>query len=42
MTSSWRFSAIAERHRALGSELEDWGGMGTAWTYDKIAICLYA
>lgn len=35
MTSSWRFSAIAERHRALGSELEDWGGMGTAWTYDK-------
>ncbi len=35
MTASWRFSALADRHRALGSNLEDWGGMGTAWTYDK-------
>ena len=35
MTASWRFSALADRHRALGSELEDWGGMGTAWSYDK-------
>ena len=35
MTASWRFSAIADRHRALGSELEDWSGMGTAWSYDK-------
>lgn len=35
MTASWRFSALAERHRALGSNLEDWSGMGTAWTYDK-------
>ncbi|MDH6266307.1 aminomethyltransferase [Rhizobium sp. SG_E_25_P2] len=35
MTLSWRFSALAERHRALGSKLEDWSGMGTAWTYDK-------
>ncbi len=35
MTASWRFSAIGERHRAMGSKLEDWGGMGTAWTYDK-------
>ena len=28
-----RTSALAERHRALGSELEDWNGMGTAWSY---------
>ena len=35
MTASWRFSALADRHRAMGSNLEDWGGMGTAWTYDK-------
>jgi aminomethyltransferase len=32
---SWRFSALADRHRAMGSKLEDWSGMGTAWTYDK-------
>ena len=44
MTSSWRISALASRHRALGSELEDWNGMGTAWTYasdlqaDHVAI----
>ena len=35
MTASWRFSALADRHRAMGSELEDWSGMGTAWSYDK-------
>ncbi|KRA00118.1 aminomethyltransferase [Mesorhizobium sp. Root157] len=35
MTASWRFSTLADRHRALGSNLEDWSGMGTAWTYDK-------
>ena len=35
MTKSWRFSALADRHRALGSDLEDWSGMGTAWSYDK-------
>ncbi len=35
MTASWRFSALADRHRALGSNLEDWNGMGTAWTYEK-------
>jgi aminomethyltransferase len=29
-----RTSALAERHRALGSGLEDWNGMGTAWTYN--------
>ncbi|NKC17181.1 MAG: aminomethyl transferase family protein [Gammaproteobacteria bacterium] len=29
-----RTSVLAERHRALGSGLEDWNGMGTAWTYD--------
>lgn len=33
MTVSWRTSALAERHRALGSALEDWNGMGTAWSY---------
>ncbi|PZX12689.1 aminomethyltransferase family protein [Celeribacter halophilus] len=35
MITSWRFSALADRHRALGSDLEDWSGMGTAWSYDK-------
>lgn len=35
MPLSWRFSVLADRHRALGSKLEDWSGMGTAWTYDK-------
>ncbi len=29
-----RTSALASRHRALGSGLEDWNGLGTAWTYD--------
>ncbi len=29
-----RTSALADRHRALGSDLEDWNGMGTAWEYD--------
>lgn len=33
MTNSWRFSTLADRHRALGSNLEDWSGMGTAWSY---------
>lgn len=35
MTASWRFSVLADRHRAMGSNLEDWSGMGTAWSYDK-------
>ena len=35
MPLSWRLSVLADRHRALGSNLEDWSGMGTAWTYDK-------
>ena len=35
MTHSWRTSALVDRHRALGSNLEDWNGMPTAWTYDK-------
>ena len=35
MALSWRTTALADRHRALGSKLEDWNGMGTAWTYDK-------
>jgi aminomethyltransferase len=30
---SWRRSPLAARHRALGSNLEDWNGMETAWTY---------
>ena len=29
-----RTSALAARHVALGSGLEDWNGMGTAWTYN--------
>ena len=29
-----RTSALASRHAKLGSGLEDWNGMGTAWTYD--------
>ncbi|MEW2915942.1 aminomethyltransferase family protein [Ruegeria sp. ANG10] len=29
-----RTSALASRHTALGSGLEDWNGMGTAWTYN--------
>ena len=32
-----RTSALASRHTALGSGLEDWNGMGTAWTYDTNA-----
>ncbi len=35
MTNIWRYSALAERHRALGSSLDNWNGMGTAWDYDK-------
>ncbi len=30
-----RVSALASRHTALGSGLEDWNGMGTAWTYNS-------
>ena len=33
MTISWRNAVLADRHRALGSKLEDWNGMPTAWTY---------
>lgn len=28
-----RRSALASRHTELGSDLEDWNGMGTAWSY---------
>jgi aminomethyltransferase len=44
MVLTWRTSVLADRHRALGSKLEDWNGMGTAWTYahdmalDHVAI----
>ncbi len=30
-----RTSALASRHRELGSGLEDWNGMGTAWSYNS-------
>ncbi len=30
-----RTSALASRHTALGSGLEDWNGMGTAWSYNS-------
>lgn len=30
-----RTSALASRHIALGSGLEDWNGMGTAWSYSS-------
>ncbi len=33
MSESLRVSALASRHRELGSDLEDWNGMGTAWGY---------
>ena len=29
-----RTSALSSRHIALGSGLEDWNGMGTAWSYN--------
>ena len=32
---SKRESALAAHHRALGSNLEDWNGMGAPWTYDS-------
>ena len=35
MTHSWRTTVLADRHKALGSNLEDWIGMPTPWTYDK-------
>lgn len=44
MTRSWRYAALGDRHRALGSKLEDWNGMPTAWSYasdlagDHVAI----
>ncbi len=41
MAASWRFSALADRHRALGSNLEDWSGMGTAWSYAGDPIAEY-
>ncbi|PUA19818.1 aminomethyltransferase family protein [Glaciimonas sp. PCH181] len=35
MANSWRRSVLAERHIALGSNLEDWNGIGAAWTYNQ-------
>ena len=37
MTESTRTSALASRHIELGSGLEDWNGMGTAWSYHSDA-----
>lgn len=34
MAIIYRTSALAPRHGAIGGELEDWNGMGTAWFYD--------
>ncbi|GIK82997.1 MAG: aminomethyltransferase [Alphaproteobacteria bacterium] len=34
MTTTWRNNCLASRHRALGSKLEDWNGMGIPWMYD--------
>jgi len=33
MTISTRSSILSDRHRALGSNLGDWNGMGVAWEY---------
>ena len=35
MSELSRKSALASRHTALGSGLEDWNDMGTAWSYDS-------
>ena len=32
---SKRESALAAHHRTLGSNLEDWNGMGAPWTYNS-------
>ena len=37
MSELSRTSALASRHRELGSGLEDWNDMGTAWTYHSDA-----
>jgi len=37
MSELSRTSALASRHRELGSGLEDWNDMGTAWTYSSDA-----
>ncbi len=33
MNEGTRHSVLADRHRALGSDLGDWNGMGVAWDY---------
>lgn len=39
MTSlTWRHSPLAARHRELGSLLEPWNGMETAWTYSVRSV----
>jgi len=37
MSELSRTSALASRHRELGSGLEDWNDMGTAWSYHSDA-----
>jgi aminomethyltransferase len=31
----FRRTVLSDRHLALGSKLEEWNGMGCAWTYDQ-------
>ncbi len=40
MANSWRIAALADKHRAMGSNLEDWNGMPTAWTYSNSGYTL--
>ncbi len=35
MTNIYRRTVLSDRHAALGSKLENWNGMGCAWTYEQ-------
>ena len=35
MTKSTRYTALEDRHRALGAEIDDWNGMGMVMEYDQ-------
>jgi len=35
MTKSTRYTALEERHRALGAEIDDWNGIGMVMEYDQ-------
>ena len=46
MTASWRFSALGSRHKAMGSDLEDWSGIKTkkksTWLFEqKLDLWMY-